>query len=70
MHIPRWMKMVKATPPGEDGLIISPYFHTRNSELNENAKGVYYESKGGHNRGSFMENCHGRTCHCVKKMLE
>ena len=48
-------EMVKATPPGADGLIMLPYFQGSGiPELNENAKGVYYGIHAGHNRGHFI----------------
>ena len=64
-------EMVKATPPGADGLIMLPYFQGSGiPELNENAKGVYYGIHAGHNRGHFIRAIMEGLAIALKRMLE
>lgn len=63
--------LVKATPPGADGLIMLPYFQGSGiRELNEKASGVYYGINAGHTRGHFIRAIMEGLAIALKRMLE
>lgn len=63
--------LVKATPPGADGLIMLPYFQGSGiPELNEKANGVYYGIHAGHTRGHFIRAIMEGLAIALKRMLE
>lgn len=63
--------LVKATPPGADGLIMLPYFQGSGiPELNEKASGVYYGINAGHTRGHFIRAIMEGLAIALKRMLE
>lgn len=63
--------LVKATPPGADGLVMLPYFQGSGiPELNENASGVYYGIHAGHTRGHFIRAIMEGLAVALKRMLE
>lgn len=64
-------EMVKATPPGADGLIMLPYFQGSGiPELNEKAQGVYYGISAGHGRGHFIRAIMEGLAIALRRMLE
>lgn len=64
-------KLVEATPPGADGLIMLPYFQGSGiPELNEKANGVYYGISAGHTRGHFIRAIMEGLAIALKRMLE
>lgn len=63
--------LVKATPPGAEGLIMLPYFQGSGiPELNEKASGVYYGINAGHTRGHFIRAIMEGLAIALKRMLE
>lgn len=64
-------ELVKATPPGADGLIMLPYFQGSGiPELNEKAEGVYYGMNAGHTKGHFIRAIMEGLAIALKRMLE
>ena len=64
-------ELVKATPPGAEGLIMLPYFQGSGiPELNEKASGVYYGINAGHTRGHFIRAIMEGLAIALKRMLE
>ena len=63
--------LVRATPPGADGLIMLPYFQGSGiPELNERAQGVYYGINAGHKKGHFIRAIMEGLAIALKRMLE
>lgn len=64
-------RLIKATPPGADGLLMLPYFQGSGvPELNEKANGVYYGIHAGHGRGHFIRAIMEGLAIALKRMLE
>ncbi|MGI5931461.1 MAG: xylulokinase [Eubacterium sp.] len=64
-------ELVKATPPGADGLLMLPYFQGSGvPDSNENATGVYYGIHAGHTKGHFIRAIMEGLAIALKRMLE